>query len=58
MYSAFYKKSSISFLFAEHCEEPWEAGGEGLALLDQGPPHGGEEGKHETNIIFKTEGLE
>ena len=46
------QKRSIPF-FLEHCEEPWEAGGEGLALLHQGPPHGGEEGKHDTNIPFK-----
>ncbi len=44
---SFLQKRSIPFLFAEHCEEPWEAGGEGLALLHQGPPYGGEEGKHD-----------
>ncbi len=41
-------------LCAEHCEEPGTAGGEGLALFHQGPPHGGEEGQFNFYIVPPT----
>ena len=34
-------------LYLEYCEEPGEAGGEGLAAEHQGHPHRGEEGKED-----------